>query len=625
MTRRNAVHSGVSEDGQYDLSIPGYFRVLKRFWIFVKPYRSKFILAFLLLLVSVPLAQFAIFLTRDVTNQALLATDKTVIDRWQTVLNIVAIQAIFWFLSSLLSTVREVLEWYTSMRSTFDLRRTFYRHLHTLPLTFLRQRPAGEHLYRSTVDFGKPDADSYDPGVMGMITRQFSQLAEQAYSVIWGGVFLYLINPVLGLLLAIYMVPYLIVGWYAYDQVRRSFFEQRTKEELETAVLRDSIGGLRTVKSMGRIKLQRRRYMFSAINARRKGMKLLWWQTAADNIALWSVRWIFNGLIGGYTTYMVLSGKATVGDWFASVALLTAVQLPLEKLFTLVQTIRRDMVPAQRILETLDVKPDLADKPGAAEIGPLTGQIEFKNVTFWYEEGKPALQDLCFEIKPGERIGFVGPSGAGKSSVLSLLLRLFATQEGTILVSGQDILEVKLQSMLDQVAVVPQSTYLYDDSIANNILFGNKKATAEELRETCEMSGVLAFAERQPEGLNRQVGEGATISGGERQRIGIARALIRKPKVLILDEATANLDPRTEAEILKTIRAISAGRTTLTVAHRLKAVMHCDRIFVLELGRIVEIGSHDELIKAGGLYAGLWREQADTIDEALAATPKVKK
>lgn len=625
MTSRDLEARDFAEESQYDLSIPGYIRVLKRFWVFVKPYQSKYILSFLLLFVSVPFAQFAIFLTRDVTNQALLATDKTVADRWETVLNIVLIQAAFWFLSSLFSTMREVLEWYNSMRSTYDLRRTFYRHLHTLPLTFLRQRPTGEHLYRSTVDFGKPDADGYDPGVMGMITRQFSLLAEQALNVVWGGVFLYLINPVLGWLLAAYMVPYLIVGWFAYDQVRRSFFQQRTREEFETAVLRDSIGGLRTVKSMGRIKLQRRRYLNSAILARRKGMQLLWWQTTADHLALWSVRWIFNGLIGGYTTYMVLSGKATIGDWFASVALLTGVQLPLEKLFTLVQTIRRDMVPAQRILETLDVKPDLADKPDAIELGPLTGRIEFKNVTFAYEEGKPALSDLSFVIEYGEKVGFVGPSGAGKSSVLSLLLRLFAPQQGEILVDGVNTLDAKLQTILDQVAVVPQSTYLYDDTIANNILFGNKKASPTELKEASDISGVSAFAAKQNEGLERQVGEGATISGGERQRIGIARALIRNPKVLILDEATANLDPRTEGEILKTIRKISAGRTTLAVAHRLKAVMHCDRIFVMQLGRIVEVGNHEELIKSGGLYSSLWREQADTVDEALAANPKVKK
>ena len=418
------------------------------------------------------------------------------------------------------------------------------------------------------------------------------------------------------------MVPYVLVGWFAYDKVRLAFFRQRHREEYETAVLRDSVASLRTLKSMGRLQFQLGRYAEAAVRTRRKGMELLWWQTIADSAALWSVRWIFNGILLAYTSYLVLSGSLTVGDWFASTALLATVQTPLEKFFLLVQTLRRDMVPAQRILETLDVEPDLGDRPGASNIGVISGRIAFMDVRFSYEPGKEALRGVTFDIEAGEHVGFVGPSGAGKSSILNLLLRLHAPDSGEISVDGHNTLEIALQPLLDQISVVPQTTYLYDGTIADNILFGDPHASDEEMEKAALESGTTAFASKRPEGLDAEVGEGATVSGGERQRIGIARALIRNPKILLLDEATANMDPRTEAELLATLRRVSRGRTALTVAHRLKAVRGCDRIYVMSDGQIVEEGKHEDLLRADGLYAEMWRAQADTVDEALAATPK---
>jgi subfamily B ATP-binding cassette protein MsbA len=615
-----AIHDDI--DKRYEIDLLGHIRILKRFWVYVKPYRSKFLLVFLLLLIAVPLQQFSIFLTRDVTNKALLATDLTFHERWGTVLRIVGIQAAFWFLSAILSTFREVLEWYTSMRATFDLRIHFYKHLHRLPMTFLRQRPAGEQLYRATNDFGgqkQVDGDGYDPGVMGMICRQFPQLAEKAYMLIWGGVFLYMLDPGLGLILAVYMVPYLLVGWFLYDRVRRAAFQQRHRREIETGVLRDSIAGLRTVKSMGRDRYQNRRYLRSAVLSGRRGMQQMANTVLADHIGLGGLRWLFNGTATAYISYRVLSGQATVGDWFATVALLTAAQDPWEKLFTFVQKIRMDMVPAQRLLETLDVPIEQGDKADAQVLTHLEGAVEYKDVWFSYDEGKPALKGVSFKVEPGENIGFVGPSGAGKSSVLNLLLRLYRPDSGQVLVDGVDLQDAKLDSYLRFVGVVPQSTYLYDGSIADNILFGRKDATPAELRQVALESGVAAFAARHAEGLDKPVGEGATISGGERQRIGIARALIRNPRIFVLDEATANLDAGTEAALLKTLRQVSKGRTSMIVAHRLKAVAHCDRIFVLDQGQIVEVGKHEELIKSGGLYARLWEEQSEETTLKLAA------
>lgn len=599
-------------------------RVLRRFWRFVRPYRGKFFLAIAMLLIAVPLAQFALFLTRDVTNQALLAVNLTADERWNIVLTIVGLQASFWLASALLATWREVLEWYCSMRSTFDLRLAFYRHLHRLPLSFLSRRTPGEHLYRSTTDmvsmfrssrdgvamsWYSNDVDPFDPGIMGMIVRTVPLVVETVYSLAWGAALLYLIDPTLSVMLVAYVVPFAVFSHLMYNRVRRTAFGYKLRTEIETGVLRDSIAGLRTLKAFGRLPFQLVRFVRAATRSRRRGLHQIFQLVMTQNVLQAGMRWTFATCIYVFVAVRVMQGEATIGDWVATFLLVEAAQEPLEKFVQLLQLMRMQMVPAQRVLETMDVEPDLEDPPNAPKVPPLQGEIAFEGVQFSYAPGRPALKGIDFTIRPGEYVGIVGPSGAGKSSLVALLLRLYGADQGRILIDGNDVRKVELQSVLEQVGTVPQMTYLYTGTIADNVLFGDPRATEADLLRAVRQAGVADFAARFPAGLETEIGEGATISGGERQRIGIARALIRNPKVLILDEATASLDPATEDAILRTVDGMREGRTILSIAHRLKAVSGCDRILVLQEGEIVQIGSHAELVDQPGLYRQLWEEQ----------------
>ena len=633
------------EAPQADISLAESLRILRRFWAFVRPYRGKFFLTICLLFLSVPLAQFALFLTRDVTNQALLATNLTADERWATVLRIVGLQAIFFLTSAILSTWREGLEWYGSMRSTFDLRLAFYKHLHRLPLSFLTRRLPGEHLFRSTTDMvsvfrvaNRPavptasgqsppeskevamaiysnDVDPYDPGLMGMIVRTIPMMIETLYGLAWGAALLFLIDPVLSLCLIVYIVPFTLLSQRLFNKVRKTAFAFKERSEVEMGVLRDSIAGLRTLKSFGRLSYQLKRYMHSVIDARRRGIQQISEMVLTQNVVQMGMKWAFSMSIYLYVTIRVMQGKATIGDWIATFLLIEAAQAPVENFVQLLQLIKMQLVPAQRVLETLDAEPTIVDPPNAPKVPPISGQIEFQGVEFSYTDDRPALKGIDLQIAPGSYVGIVGPSGAGKSSLIALILRLYKPQAGKILVDGFDFNQIQLQSLLDQIGTVPQSTYLYSGSILDNILFGNPWATDEDVAKAITDSGVARFGARFPHGLNTELGEGATISGGERQRVGIARALVRNPRILVLDEATANLDPETEEAVLHSIDQLRMGRTVLSVAHRLKAVMRCDQIVVLQDGNVSQIGSHHDLISVPGLYQNLWREQMRDSEE----------
>lgn len=614
----------------------------RRLWAVVRPYRGKFFLGICLLLLAVPLGQFAIFLTRDVTNQALNTSNLTIQERWNAVIRIVTLQALFWLASALLSTWREVLEWYVSMRSTIDLRLKFYRHLHSLPMSFLSKSGPGAHLYRATADmvsmfrvgnrietstpagqmppeskevqatyYYSNDVDPYDPGVMGIVARSMPLFVETLYALGWGTALLYLIDPVLSLLLVLYIIPFAIVSYFSFNKVRHSAIVFKSGVEFELAVLRDSIAGLRTIKAFGRNALQLKHYYRAAGDARRSGIQMYVSLVKAQGLLQQGMRWTFTTIVYIYLARRIVVGQATIGDWVATGLLIEAAQMPLQNVVQLTQLVKMQLVPVRRIFETLDTQPTLVDIPLATVLPLLHGELTFKDVTFGYRQDEPVIQNLSLTIKPGEYLGIVGPSGAGKSSLINLALRLYRPDSGEIIIDGNDLDGVRLESYLDQVATVPQSTFLYTGTIAENVLFGNPNATDEDLRLALDLAGATQFLTEHADGVNTNVYETAPISGGERQRIGIARALIRNPRILFLDEATANLDPGTEDSVLRTIQRVRQGMTVVTIAHRLKAVTNCDRIIVLDRGQVVQSGKHSDLVRQPGLYQALWRLQRE--------------
>jgi ATP-binding cassette, subfamily B, heavy metal transporter len=292
---------------------------------------------------------------------------------------------------------------------------------------------------------------------------------------------------------------------------------------------------------------------------------------------------------------------------------------PLNILGFAYREIKQTSIDMEKMFTLLDETPDVADKPGAALLRPSGGEVAFEHVSFAHEGRDRGLDDVSFAAPAGKTTAIVGPSGAGKSTVLKLLFRFYDPSAGRVLIDGQDLRDVTQASLRSALGLVPQDVVLFNDTIRYNIAYGRPDATQIELEEAARRAQLLHFIESLPNGWDTRVGErGLKLSGGEKQRVGIARVVLKNPAILILDEATSSLDSATEADVQGALEEASRGRTTIVVAHRLSTIAGADQIVVLDEGRVVERGTHAALIAKGGLYADLWKRQAEE-PETVAA------
>tara|TARA_R100001244_G_scaffold39766_7_gene35922 strand:+ start:53588 stop:55396 length:1809 start_codon:yes stop_codon:yes gene_type:complete len=313
-----------------------------------------------------------------------------------------------------------------------------------------------------------------------------------------------------------------------------------------------------------------------------------------------------------FSVYGWSQGDLTVGDLVLVNALLMQLFRPLDMLGMVYRTIRQGLVDMDAMFKLIDTEQEIVDKPGAKPLQVSDGTVRFENVVFNYDDDRRILHGLDFEVPPDGTLAIVGPSGAGKSTIARLLFRFYDPQAGRILIDGQDIAEVTQHSLRGAIGIVPQDSVLFNDSIGYNIGYGREGATQAEIEEAARGAALDGFIAKLPDGYDTQVGErGLKLSGGEKQRVAIARTLLKNPPILILDEATSALDSRTEDEIQATLAKISERRTTLIIAHRLSTITHADEIIVLSDGRIAERGSHRQLLVKRGLYADMWKRQAE--------------
>ena len=306
----------------------------------------------------------------------------------------------------------------------------------------------------------------------------------------------------------------------------------------------------------------------------------------------------------------VINGSITAGSLVAFLTYAVNISNPIKRLSRVIGNIQKALAAAQRVFDVLDLPEDIKNAPDAKALPKVKGDVRFNDVSFAYNENEEVLSHVSFEVKPGEMVAFVGPSGAGKSTVASLLPRFYDAINGSITIDGQDIRKVTLDSLREQVGIVPQETVLFNGSVYDNILYGRLDATREEVEAAAKAANAHDFIMQLPDGYETMLGDrGMNISGGQRQRISIARAILKNPQILILDEATSALDTESERVVQEALDRLMVGRTSFVIAHRLSTIKNADKIMVLEKGQLIEQGNHDELMAMDGLYAHLYKIQ----------------
>jgi ATP-binding cassette subfamily B protein len=338
---------------------------------------------------------------------------------------------------------------------------------------------------------------------------------------------------------------------------------------------------------------------------------------AMMNIGQMCIIGVAQGAVMLMAAFSLARGQSTIGDFVLINTLMIQLFMPLGQLGWVYRQTKQSLVDMERMFSLLDVAPEIADRPGAGVLVPKGGAVTFENVSFHYEPARSILKDVSFTVPAGATVGIVGPSGAGKSTLSRLLFRFYDVTGGRILIDGEDIRDVTQESLRQAIGIVPQDTVLFNDTIRYNIRYGRPGASDEEVAEAAKVARIHGLVEHLPKGYETVVGErGLKLSGGEKQRVAIARMVLKNPPILVLDEATSALDSETEAAIQKELDIVCAGRTALVIAHRLSTVIHADEILVLDGGEITERGTHKALLAKGGQYAQMWAQQQRAAREA---------
>jgi ATP-binding cassette subfamily B protein len=569
----------------------------------VKPYRRQTIAMLFALVIGTAATIAPPLLARAAIDQGIEKGDSKAL--FLVVVAFLISALLVW----LMTYLQTYLVGWVGQRALADLRVQIFEHLQSLPIGFYESRPAGVLISRITNDVEALDS---------LVTDSVVTLFQSGLTLIGTiGILIYL-DPKLALLTFL-VLPLLLIGSLWFRIVSAGAF-RRTRETIGaiTADLQESLSGVRVVRSFAQERAHEDR--FSALNADNQDANYV---TVKLNAAYFPSVEMLSGLaVAGIVLYggtQAIDGHVTTGTIVAFVAALSNLFEPIQQLSQLYATYQSGMAALEKIFQLLDVRPTLTDRSDAIDLGRIRGEVTFDDVSFAYarrrgEEDAPpvfALEHVSLDIPPGQTVALVGATGAGKSTMAKLVARFYDPTSGRVLVDGHDLRDVSSRSLRSQMGIVPQEAFLFSGTVAENIAFGRPDATPEQIREAAATVGAEEFISELPRGFDTEVGErGAQLSAGQRQLIAFARALIADPRILVLDEATSNVDLHSEAKIEKGLRRLLAGRTAIVIAHRLSTIRQAGRIVVLEHGHIAEQGTHDELLAAEGRYYQLYRDWA---------------
>lgn len=590
--------NGATPDKKPRLSEP-----MRRLLSYFKQYRRWLVLGVLCVLCTNLVKIAAPWMLRHAVDSLLQGVTQTKLLYQGGVLVLIAlVQGIFFFLQRRVFTR-------VARHIEFDIRNDYYSHLQKLPFNELHQKHrTGDLMARGTNDLA---------AVRGLCETAIMSSMDMLCAVTLVIPIMIAINPWLTLVSLLILPLVALATQYFSGRIHERTVKVQEQFGLLSSRAQESLAGVRVVRSYAREGTEIETFTETNRELMRRNSQLIKVSAFLNPILQFLIGLAFIGVFG-FGGYLILNGAMTIGQYVQFKIYLGFLVVPVVTFGWVVSLFQRGRASMGRIHQIMSIEPASRRRDETAEVETLAGEIEFRNFTFRYgEEGEPVLKDISLRIAPGQTVAFVGAVGSGKSTLLSLIPRLLEAAPGQLLIDGHQINQIPLRTLRSAIGYVPQETFLFSDTVAENITFGKEKAAREEIERAAEEAGLADDISEFPAGFETLVGErGMMLSGGQKQRTAIARALVRRPSILILDDALSAVDTYTEKRILSHLRRIMRGRTSLIASHRVSNLKDADLIVVLEDKRIAEMGSHAELLARGGIYATMYEKQM--LEEELA-------